>query len=98
MNETVKKQKRLQVNVSPELAEQSQNIFQKLGLITQDALTIFFFQQVVATKEIPFDIQMTAEQKSTMNLRDAVSKLPVQKLRTKQDVADWLNEEDADYE
>ncbi|GEO50686.1 hypothetical protein C5L29_002857 [Lactiplantibacillus pentosus] len=27
MNETVKKQKRLQVNVSPELAEQSQNIF-----------------------------------------------------------------------
>ncbi|MGA3374989.1 hypothetical protein [Lactiplantibacillus pentosus] len=41
---------------------------------------------------------MTAEQKSTMNLRDAVSKLPVQKLRTKQDVADWLNEEDADYE
>lgn len=45
MNETVKKQKRLQVNVSPELAEQSQNIFQKLGLITQDALTIFFFSR-----------------------------------------------------
>ncbi|WP_181186367.1 hypothetical protein AB3327_14230 [Lactiplantibacillus pentosus] len=42
MNETVKKQKQLQVNVSPALAEQSQNIFQKLGLITQDALTIFF--------------------------------------------------------
>nr|WP_243667674.1 hypothetical protein [Lactiplantibacillus plantarum] len=42
MSEKTKKQKRLQVNVAPELAEQSQTIFQELGLTTQAALTIFF--------------------------------------------------------
>ncbi len=45
MNETVKKQKRLQVNVSPALAEQSQNIFQKLGLITQGCLNDLFLSR-----------------------------------------------------
>lgn len=96
MSEKTKKQKRLQVNVAPELAEQSQTIFQELGLTTQAALTIFL-KKVVATKGIPFNIQMTEDQKSSMNLQDAISKLPVKELRTKQDVMDWFNDKEYDY-
>lgn len=96
MSEKTKKQKRLQVNVAPELAEQSQTIFQELGLTTQAALTIFL-KKVVATKGIPFNIQLTEDQKSSMNLQDAISNLPVKELRTKQDVMDWFNDKEYDY-
>lgn len=96
MSEQTKKQKRLQVNVEPELAKQSQTIFQELGLTTQAALTIFL-KKVVATKGIPFNIQMTEDQKSSMNLQNAISNLPVEELQTKQDVIDWFNDNAFDY-
>ena len=86
-----KRKKRLQVNVDPELAEQAQTILQELGLTTQVALTIFL-KKVVAIKGIPFNIQMTEDQKNSLNLQDAISNLPVKELRTKQDVIDWFND------
>ena len=96
MSKKSEKQKRLQVNVTPELAEQSQKTFQELGLTTQATLTMFL-KKVVATKGIPFNIQMTEDQKSSMNLQDAISNLPVKEVRTKQDVMDWFNDKEYDY-
>lgn len=86
------KYKKIQANVSPELALEAENIFNDLGINTTTAINIFL-KKVVATGSIPFPLEQTEDQKATTHLISAISKLPHKEAKNKQDIEDWLNEE-----
>ena len=54
----------IRARIEPELKEEVEGIFKKLGLTTTEAITIFY-HQVKAKKGIPFDISIPNE--TTLN-------------------------------
>lgn len=72
--------KRIQVNIDKDLVDNAEEILDKLGLNTTTALTMFY-KKIVATDGIPFDLQLTKEQKANANLEDALKAVPQQNIK-----------------
>lgn len=50
----------IRARVEPELKEEVESIFKKLGITTTEAITIFYYQ-VKAKRGIPFDLSISNE-------------------------------------
>ncbi len=47
----------IQANVEPQLRESAEEVFKKLGLTTDEAITLFY-EQVAIAKSLPFSVNM----------------------------------------
>lgn len=84
--------KRVQVNVSKNVANQAESVIDELGL-TPTAVINALYRKIAATGEIPFSFKLTNEQMADLRLREASKSVPVKKLRTKKELEDFFNED-----
>ena len=84
---------KVQVNIDSEVKHSAEDIIKEVGL-TPTAVINSMYKQIVATGEIPLSFSLTSEQMADLQLKNAVKKLPVKKLRTRKEIEDFFNDED----
>lgn len=84
---------KVQANVDRDLKNNAETIIKEVGL-TPTAIINGLYRKIVATGKIPFDFSLTQDQMADFELKNAVKKLPVKTLRTRQEIEDFFNNED----
>ena len=83
---------KLQVNIDPELKQSAENIIKALGL-TPTAVINGMYKQIVATGKIPLSFSLTSRQRAELELREVSKKVPVQEVKTKEELEEFFNED-----
>ncbi|GBG05009.1 type II toxin-antitoxin system RelB/DinJ family antitoxin [Lactobacillus rodentium] len=84
--------KRIQANVNKEVAIQAEMIINELGL-TPTAVINSLYKKIAATGEIPFSFKLTPDQLADLELKELVKKIPEEKIRSKQELEDFFDED-----
>lgn len=87
------KNKRVQANLDPDLKTEAEAIIKEVGL-TPTAVINGLYKEIVATGKIPLSFSLTPSQRADMAVRKASKKVPVRKLKTRQEIEDFFNDED----
>lgn len=87
------KNKRVQANLDPDLKTEAEAIIKEVGL-TPTAVINGLYKEIVATGKIPLSFSLTPSQRADMAVREASKKVPVRKLKTRQEIEDFFNDED----
>lgn len=87
------KNKRVQANLDPDLKTEAEAIIKEVGL-TPTAVINGLYKEIVATGRIPLSFSLTPSQRTDMAVREASKKVPVRKLKTRQEIEDFFNDED----
>ena len=83
---------KLQVKIDPELKQSAENIIKELGL-TPTAVINGMYKQIVATGKIPLSFSLTSRQRAELELREVSKKVPVQEVKTKEELEEFFNED-----
>ena len=83
---------KVQVNIDPELKQSAENIIKELGL-TPTAVINGMYKQIVATGKIPLSFSLTSRQRAELELREVSKKVPVQEVKTKEELEEFFNED-----
>lgn len=83
---------KVQVNIDPELKQSAENIIKELGL-TPTAVINGMYKQIVATGKIPLSFSLTPRQRAELELREVSKKVPVQEVKTKEELEEFFNED-----
>lgn len=83
---------KVQVNIDPELKQSAENIIKELGL-TPTAVINGMYKQIVATGKIPLSFSLTPRQRGELELREVSKKVPVQEVKTKEELEEFFNED-----
>ncbi|MFD1124155.1 type II toxin-antitoxin system RelB/DinJ family antitoxin [Lentilactobacillus raoultii] len=91
----VKEKKRIQVQIDKELANDTEQVLDKLGLTPTTAINMFY-KRIVATGSLPFQPTLTPGEKATLHFFKQAQDIPVTKFKNAHDVKDWLNDSNED--
>lgn len=83
---------KVQVNIDPELKQSAENIIKELGL-TPTAVINGMYKQIVATGKIPLSFSLTSRQRAELELREVSKKVPVQEVKTKEELEEFFNKD-----
>lgn len=83
---------KVQVNIDPELKQSAENIIKELGL-TPTAVINGMYKQIVATGKIPLSFSLTPRQRAELELREVSKKVPVQEVKTKEELEEFFNKD-----
>ena len=83
---------KVQVNIDTELKQSAENIIKELGL-TPTAVINGMYKQIVATGKIPLSFSLTSRQRAELELREVSKKVPVQEVKTKEELEEFFNED-----
>lgn len=83
---------KVQVNIDPELKQSAENIIKEIGL-TPTAVINGMYKQIVATGKIPLSFSLTPRQRAELELREVSKKVPVQEVKTKEELEEFFNED-----
>lgn len=84
--------KRVQASIDSNLANSVEEILESLGMTTTTLITALF-TRVAATQSVPFSLEMTEEEKISLNLRRSLSQIPAKKIDSKEQLLAWLEDE-----
>lgn len=87
--------RRIQVQIDKDLADETEQILNQLGLTPTTAITMLF-RQIVARGGLPFDVTLTDREKNSLAFLKESADTPVHKLTTAKHVQDWLDDPDED--
>ncbi|WCG35990.1 type II toxin-antitoxin system RelB/DinJ family antitoxin [Companilactobacillus farciminis] len=88
--------KKIQINIDRDLANQTQSILEELGLNQTTAINLFY-KKIVADGGLPFNVQLTTDQKANLDLQNAIKGLPIDDLTDKKKLKEWFDDESQDY-
>lgn len=88
-----KAQARVQANVDADVKDMAESVIKTVGL-TPTVIINGLYRKIAATGKIPLDFSLTSEQMADLQLQNAVKKLPVKRLRTKEEIEEFFNDED----
>ncbi|VDG19722.1 type II toxin-antitoxin system RelB/DinJ family antitoxin [Lactiplantibacillus mudanjiangensis] len=91
----VQEKKRIQVQVNKELAEDTEQVLNELGLSPTTAITMFY-KRIVANGGLPFQPMLTQGEKASLHFLKETEDTPVTQLNTVNDVQKWLDNPDED--
>ena len=83
---------KVQVNIDPELKQSAENIIKELGL-TPTAVINGMYKQIVVTGKIPLSFSLTSRQRAELELREVSKKVPVQEVKTKEELEEFFNKD-----
>ena len=83
---------KVQVNIDPELKQSAENIIKELGL-TPTAVINGMYKQIVSTGKIPLSFSLTPRQRAELELREVSKKVPVQEVKTKEELEEFFNKD-----
>lgn len=86
-------QKKLQVNIDKELAQNVDAILDSLGM-NPTVLITALYKRVAAQGEIPFPLALTDREKALIGLAKAIDRVPSKHLNTPEDLAEWLENDE----
>ncbi|QDR73724.1 damage-inducible protein (plasmid) [Limosilactobacillus reuteri] len=89
---TKENSKRVQANVNVDVAKDAEEVMDELGINPTTVINALY-KKIAATGEIPFSFSLTADQKADLAVKRASRKVPVVKLRTKQEIEDFFENE-----
>lgn len=88
--------KRIQVQVDQDLADNTEQILNELGLTPTTAITMLY-KRIVANGGLPFNVSLTEREKATLRLLNNTKKLPVTKINTQEELEKWFADDSKDY-
>lgn len=88
--------KRIQVQVDQDLADNTEQILNELGLTPTTAITMLY-KRIVANGGLPFNVSLTEREKATLKLLNNTKKLPVTKINTQEELEKWFADDSKDY-
>lgn len=86
-------QKKLQVNIDKELAQNVDAILDSLGM-NPTVLITALYKRVAAQGEIPFPLALADREKALIGLAKAIDRVPSKHLNTPEDLAEWLENDE----
>lgn len=86
-------QKKLQVNIDKELAQNVDAILDSLGM-NPTVLITALYKRVAAQGENPFPLALTDREKALIGLAKAIDRVPSKHLNTPEDLAEWLENDE----
>ena len=89
--------KRIQVQVDHDLANDTGQILNELGLTPTTAITMLY-KRIVANGGLPFNVALTDREKATLKLLNNTKKLPVTNINTQKDLEKWFADDSKDYQ
>lgn len=92
-----KEKKRIQIQIDKDVAEEVELIFEELGLNQTTAINSFY-RKVLANGGLPFDLILTEEEKADSRLNQASKHIPARKLQTSNEIKEWFDSEEYDYD
>ncbi|MFD1471679.1 type II toxin-antitoxin system RelB/DinJ family antitoxin [Companilactobacillus mishanensis] len=91
INKQSQKKARIQVQVDQDLKDSAEEVLNDLGMNSTTAINVLF-KRIVATESFPVNLSLTEKEKATRELQKSISKIPVRKIQTDEDVSKWLDE------
>ncbi|WLV77513.1 type II toxin-antitoxin system RelB/DinJ family antitoxin [Lacticaseibacillus parahuelsenbergensis] len=85
--------RRIQVQVDKELADNTEQVLQRLGLTQTTAITMLY-KRIVATGAIPFELALTESEKATLHFLENTEDTPATAFKDAKAVEEWLNEDE----
>lgn len=85
--------KKVQVNIDKELAQEVEIVLEDLGM-NPTVLITALYKRVAAQGEVPFSLALTEREKAKNRLVKAVDKVPTKQLRSMDEIANWLDDDD----
>lgn len=85
--------KRIQVQVNRSLANEGNQVLDKLGLTPTTAITMFY-KRLVAEGGLPFSTELTKREKDELAIQRLTKDLPVEKLDTPEKIKKWAEKDD----
>lgn len=85
--------KRIQVQVNRSLANEGNQVLDKLGLTPTTAITMFY-KRLVAEGGLPFSTELTKREKDELAIQRLTKDLPVKKLDTPEKIKKWAEKDD----
>ena len=84
--------KKIQVLVDSGVARDTEKVLNKLGIHPTTAINALY-NRIAATGSLPFNLELTEDEKIDLHLKEAISKLPVKNVSTRQELEDFFNED-----
>lgn len=85
--------KRIQVQVSRELADDGDAVLSQLGLTPTTAITMFY-KRLVAKGGLPFSTDLTQREKDELAIQRLAKDRPIEHLDTPKKIQDWADNND----
>lgn len=86
------KNKKIQVNVNRQLANEAEAVINEIGL-TPTVVINALYKQIVATGKIPLNLSLTPEQMTALKIRELSKNKPVRKISNEKELEDFFNED-----
>lgn len=87
--------KRIQVQIDKNLATETDQVLDKLGL-TPTTLINMLYKRIVAEGKIPFEVSLTEDEKATIDILKYSESLPVKEFKNSKEIQEWLDDPDED--
>lgn len=95
MSVTINKvpQARVQANIDANVKAAAESVIKEVGL-TPTVVINSLYRKIATTGKIPLDFSLTTDQMIDLELQNAIKKVPVKKLRSKEEIEAFFNDED----
>ncbi|MCI2031025.1 type II toxin-antitoxin system RelB/DinJ family antitoxin [Limosilactobacillus sp.] len=92
MKSVVRKNKRVQVNVERNLANEAEDVMDELGLNPTVVINALY-KEIVATGRIPLSFSLTPEQLTALKIRLLSKDKPEKEINNEEDLKEFFNED-----
>ncbi len=87
------KNKKLQVNIDRDLAEDAEEVINELGL-TPTTVINALYHEIAATGRIPLSFTLTPEQRTELHIRQLSAHKPVKKISNQKELKEFFDEDE----
>lgn len=87
--------KRVQIQVDQELANETEQILQELGLTPTTVVTMLY-KRIAANGSLPFDVVLTESEKANIHFLKSTENTPIKEFKNAEEVQSWLEDDDED--
>lgn len=92
MNTITRKNKRVQVNVERNLANEAEDVMEELGLNPTVVINALY-KEIVATGRIPLSFSLTQEQLTALRIRLLSKNKPEKEINNEEDMKEFFDED-----
>lgn len=92
MNAATRKNKRVQVNVERNLANEAEDVMEELGLNPTVVINALY-KEIVATGRIPLSFSLTPDQLTALRIRLLSKDKPEKEINSEEDMKEFFDED-----
>lgn len=92
MNGIASKNKRVQVNVERNLANEAEDVMNEIGLNPTVVINALY-KEIVATGRVPLSFSLTPEQKTALKIRQLSNNKPEKEITSEEDMRKFFDED-----